>query len=211
MNNETRSHVSRLWVTAIPYVTVLIGYYWLDNVWIAFGAYHLLILVVLAAYGELGQLKRIKKGFNWKATILSTLPCLSAGALILWLWPIAALDGLDLTTELETIGLGGALWYVMCHYAFFVNPWLEEALWRGFLGAKTKVPTFVDFAFAGYHVLVLVQFVKWPWVIVGAILLVAGSWLWRRLSHRFGGLAVPALTHLAADIGILGAIHKLQM
>jgi membrane protease YdiL (CAAX protease family) len=200
-----------MWAAAIPYVTVVIGLYVFNNAWVAFLPYHVAIVVVLALYGELAWLKKLKEGFSVKPVLLTGLPCLVAGVLIYALWPIASIEGCDLDEEINAMGFGGGLWFVMIAYSFVINPWFEEAFWRGFLGSKKRGLVVTDFLFAGYHILVLVLYLRPIWIVVAAIMLTGGAWFWRQLASRYKGLAVAAVTHLVADIGIMTAIHHLRI
>lgn len=108
--NESKKRgfpVTRLLVTAIPYVTVLVGLYVFNNAWIAFLPYHVAIVLVLASCGELDQFKRLKRGFSLKAVAVSIFPCLVAGVMIYLLFPAASLDGIDLGAKITEMGLGG--------------------------------------------------------------------------------------------------------
>ena len=201
---------NRLWAAAIPYATVLVGLYWIGNAWLAFVPYHAAIFLVLALYGELGQFGRLRQGFDLVAALVSISPCLIAGVMIYLFFPVASHEGLELDSKLSEFGLSGTLWFVMIAYSFLVNPWFEEAFWRGFLGSDKSHPVIADLLFAGYHVLVLVLFIEWQWVVLAGALLIGGAWFWRYLTKRFRGLAVAAVTHLAADIGIMAAIHLLM-
>ena len=76
---------------------------------------------------------------------------------------------------------------------------------RGNETALSERVTFGDLAFACYHFLVLVQFVQIIWAAVSVIVLVCAAWLWRRATDRYGGLAVPVVSHAASGISIMAA------
>ena len=69
----------------------------------------------------------------------------------------------------------------------------------------------VDVAFAAYHILVLINFLKIPWVIVVFIILVMASWLWRLIAEKYQGLALPLLSHMTAGLGIMTAAYILSI
>ena len=67
-----------------------------------------------------------------------------------------------------------------------------------------------DFLFAGYHLLVLVLFLEWIWILPALGVLLAAGWFWRQLRRRQGGLLLPVVSHMAADGGIMGVVYLLS-
>ena len=92
-----------------------------------------------------------------------------------------------------------------------VNPWLEELYWRGYQGSALRRPSVRDVLFGGYHVLVLVLLVEWPFAVLAGVALAFAAWLWRQVTRRFEGLLVPVATHTLADLGIVAAVYVLSM
>ncbi len=66
-----------------------------------------------------------------------------------------------------------------------------------------------EIVFAGYHVLALVLVIKVPITILAFVVLFAASWWLRFMRHKLGGLAVPYIAHLAADVSIVAGIYFL--
>ncbi len=58
-------------------------------------------------------------------------------------------------------------------------------------------------AFAGYHVLVLVHFIRLPWAVASACVLALVAWAWRQVAMRRGGLAVPLVSHALAGLSLI--------
>jgi membrane protease YdiL (CAAX protease family) len=100
-------------------------------------------------------------------------------------------------------GLRGSAWIAFLVYYSFVNPWLEELFWRGLLARQTSFGWTSDLLYAGYHLFVLAPFITLPWLLFCFILLTATGAFWRFLTTRSDSLALPALTHLVADIAVI--------
>jgi membrane protease YdiL (CAAX protease family) len=200
------SHGALRAAAAIPYLAVLGGIWLLDSVWVAVLAYHLGIVVALIASGRLGLFRDLARGWSAGLALGVGAALLLAGPAIYLCWPLMRLDGVELGAALAGLGVGGPALLPLAAYATLANPWFEEALWRGLLLSRRSGPAIEDVLFAGYHALVLVEFLAWPWIVACVAALVIAAWIWRRLALRTGGLLVPALTHLAVDIGIVGGV-----
>jgi membrane protease YdiL (CAAX protease family) len=122
---------------------------------------------------------------------------------------VLKLEGLALGAELANMGLQNTPWLLFIFYYFIVNPILEELFWRGYLGSPNLKPAGSDFWYAGYHVLILVLFVDWPWIVLSFVTLVGAGWTWRQLARIYNGLTIPIVSHAAADAGIIGAVFFL--
>jgi len=94
-------------------------------------------------------------------------------------------------------------------YFTFVNPFVEEYFWRGYLGSKTKSLHTTDFLYAGYHALVLINKVQTGSIIFSLGVLVLASWFWRQIAREDGGLLAPVLGHMAADLTIMAVVYKM--
>ena len=191
---------------AIPYAAVLAGIWLTRSVWVAVFAYHAGIVVVLAGTGRLGLVRELGRGWSAGPALGLGALLLLAGPAIYLCWPLMHLDGVALGTALADLGVDGPALIPLAAYATLANPWFEEALWRGLLISERRGPAAQDALFAGYHALVLVEFLTWPWIVVCVVALAFAAWVWRRLALATGGLLVPALTHLAVDIGIVGGV-----
>lgn len=191
---------------AIPYLAVLAGIWLAGSVWVAVFAYHAGIVVALAASGRLGLVRELGRGWHAGLALGLGALLLLAGPAIYLCWPLMRLDGVALGDALSGLGVGGAALIPLAAYATLANPWFEEALWRGLLISDRRGPAVPDALFAGYHALVLIEFLAWPWIVACVVVLALAAWGWRRLALHTGGLLVPALTHLAVDIGIVAGV-----
>lgn len=194
---------------AVPYAAVLVGLFALGNAWVAVLGYHIGIVAVLTAARAWPLSRELLRGFNTLALLVLVPVFVSAGLAIYLVWPWAHLEGLELAPTLSAWGLdSGSLvffgWYSLA------NPWLEELYWRGFLGSEQRRPVIADALFGGYHALVLVLIVEWPFAVLGGLVLAATGWIWRLVRRRYRGLLLPALTHLAADVSIVCAVFALH-
>lgn len=182
-----------------------LGLHVLHSGWAAILGYHAGMCLLLWTCDGWPASGRLLGGWSWKEGAACTAFCTGAGAVILVLWPLAGDPSSPLAGRLADLGLEGASWWLFAAYYVLVNPFLEEIYWRGWLSTDSRLPAPIDGLFAGYHALVLVLFIGWPWVLVAFACLVAAAWLWRRLSKRCGGLAIPVISHLAADISVIAA------
>ncbi len=96
-------------------------------------------------------------------------------------------------------------WFAL--YFCCVNGPVEELFWRGYLGQDSRRPTLRDAAFGGYHALVLLAFAGVIWAVPVFVGCLFAGWLWRMMRAATGGLALPVVTHLIADAGIVAAVH----
>jgi len=195
---------------AAPYVAVLAGIYGLRSGWAALALYHVAILAALGR-DRREALRSIAKGWSSPAGWPLTAACAATGLLFRALWTTAAIEPAALSESLRSIGLSGASWIAFCAYYAIVNPALEEMYWRGLLAQPRTAPGAADVAFAGYHALVLPLFLKPLWILAAVVVLVAVAWIWRRLAARHGGLAIPVVSHAAADVSTIAFALALLM
>ena len=205
MSKSSKSIQLRIIGPIIPYLTVIIGLYGLESAWGGILLYHLgvVLVLLLAQYWRIGG--KLKAGADYIVLAAVTVASLLGGVLVYWLWPTMKLEALLLVSDLAGLGLGSTVWLIFMVYYITVNPLLEELFWRGFLGSESTFLTWNDIWFAGYHILVLVQFVKLPWVAASFLILVGTAWLWRQLARRYDGLIMPIASHAAADLSIIAA------
>lgn len=189
-----------------PYVAVIIGIYLLHNALIAIALYHLGIVAGLFYSGKANIFKTVFTGFNWPIALIMVILSLSVGLAVFFLWPYAKLEGVHLAQSLEKYGVNGFWAYVFSIYSIMVNPIMEEVLWRGYFKGDPYRPVWIDAAFAGYHILVLVMYISLPIAILAFVVLSLSSWILRAIRHQLGGLAVPCLMHFAADVAIFIAV-----
>ena len=190
--------MKRLAKILAPYLAVVVFFCRLRSAWLAILAYHLQIL--LWSRGGLG---RVLEGWDGRRFLALGLPCLLAGPLAYWLLPWMLSD--------ETLGgwfaaYGIPRWSLVLLVPYFglVHPVLEQAHW-GPLRQERRGAWLVHFAFAGYHILVLQSLLRWEWVPAVFLLLLGVSLVWTRVQREAGGLAVPAASHVLADLGIVVA------
>lgn len=192
----------------MPYAAVLVGLFALRSAWVAVIGYHLGIVCVITAARSWGRARDLLSGWNAWAFLALVPAFLGAGVAIYLAWPVARLEPVDPATALAGLGLDRSALWLFAWYSL-INPWLEELYWRGFLYSEPGRPAPCDLLFGGYHVLVLLLLVEWPFAALAGIALAAAGWVWRLLVRRLGGLLVPALTHLAADAAIVAAVLAL--
>ena len=113
------------------------------------------------------------------------------------------LENISLNSTLMNFGLHGTSWLFFMIYFSIIQPLLEELYWRGYLARYNKYFSWTDFAFAGYHILVLAWFIKLPWLVIAFIVLIIASFIWRYLAYKLEGLVIPLLSHIVADISII--------
>lgn len=193
----------------IPYVAMLIGLHLLGSAWISFLIYHGL---VLAAVWPDGNLRRdLLRGWHNRVGLGAIGFGVGGGVLIYSLAPYAGINADLINPAIAKLGLTGTGWLLFVIYHTLVNPWFEEILWRGKLGHVGLKPVWGDVLFAGYHVLVLMLFLDWLWILLAFVVLVAAGWFWRQLRRRHEGLLLPVISHLAADGSIMAVVYMLSL
>lgn len=191
-------------VVFIPYIAVLVGLYLMGSIWAAIIGYHLAAAAVLFYNrGRLGEVKASRPSFSLVA--VNAFIGLFAGALLFLLWPILGTTP-DIGSWLYLLGLTS--WAVFGAYYCAVNPIIEELLWRRYLETDSKFPDLNDFMFAGYHMLVLMLFIDWAWLVPAFALLVLASWIWGIAAKTRRGLVLITASHLLADVGIILAVYS---
>ncbi len=208
--NPHRQTTIRQIAPVIPYVAVIVGMYMLRSAWASILLYHLGMVIVLTATKSWQVGRRLPSGWKtWLALLALTAGSAAAGIFIFVLWPVMKLPQLALAAELVRLGLQNAKWILFIFYYFTVNPVFEELFWRGSLGSASRLPTWNDAWFAGYHLLVIFLFVDWPWLVLSFAILMAVAWFWRQLAGHYHSLWPPIVSHAAADFGIIGAVYLL--
>lgn len=169
-----------------------------------------MILLEIPISGGTHHWRELFAGWDWKTGIGSIVFGLGGGVVLYLLAPTAGIDATMIGPVLEQLGLHGQSWLLFVIYHSLVNPWIEEAFWRGRLGSDDRLPILNDFLFAGYHALVLVLFMDWIWIALAVFLLTVAGWLWRQLRTRNKGLLVPIVSHLSADASIMFVVFWLN-
>lgn len=205
----SRKTVIKQLAPVIPYLAVVVGMYLLHSAWASILFYHAGMVMVLTATRSWGTGRPVSGGHAWLVLLGVAAASATAGIIIFVLWPIMKLPQLVLAAELVKLGLQNAGWILFILYYFTVNPVLEELFWRGYLGSTSRLPTWNDAWFSGYHLLVIFLFVGWPWLILSFVILLTVAWFWRQLTDHYQSLWPPIASHAAADFGIIGAVYLL--
>jgi membrane protease YdiL (CAAX protease family) len=185
----------------LPYVAVLLGCVVLSSAWAALLLYQLGMVGCLLVWSP-----RLRPGPGWRRVPgLALARALAGGVPLLLLWIPLELDR-TAGVRLQALGLHG-LSLVSCFIVLAtLHPILEELFWRGVLGSRRSRLEAGDVLFGGYHALVLSRFLPVPWVLLATASIILTGWMWRRLAAASGGLLLPMASHVAADLGILGAV-----
>ncbi len=193
----------------IPYVAMLIGLHLLGSAWISFLIYHGLVLV--AVWRDANLRRDLLRGWHNRVGLGAIGFGVGGGVLIYTLAPYAGIKADLINPAIAKLGLTGTGWLLFVIYHTLVNPWFEEILWRGKLGHDGLKPVWGDVLFAGYHVLVLMLFLEWLWILLAFVVLIAAGWFWRQLRRRHEGLLLPVISHLAADGSIMAVVYMLSL
>ncbi len=190
-------------IILLPCIVVFAGLSYLRSAWAAILLYHTVIIIYLVITRSKRLRPELFRGWNNAAGAVFTIACACPGPLLVLLWPVISNVSDGLSSTLDSFGLHGAGWLLFAVYFVSLHPVLEELFWRDALVSGSRWPDIVDIAFAAYHVLVLVHFLKFPWVILVFVILTLVSWLWRRVAERYRGLAIPVVSHIAAGISLM--------
>jgi len=185
------------------------GIYILKNILIATLLYHIMLLICIYGIARFDIIKLFIKGAKWPLGPAFCLSGLTAGGVILYLGPIARLEQVDLAKTLASLNLDRQWYLIYAVYACLVNPFLEEAFWRGCFKNNSLLPNPIDALFSGYHALVVIPVLRTPYIVLLFLAMLGVGWLFRILYRVTGGLLIPLLTHFVADIAILYAIWKI--
>jgi hypothetical protein len=199
------------WLTPIlPYLAVGIGLFWFHQAWAAMLGFHFgIVLSLLFARSQL-PVKIVFKSNDIRWVVLSILLS-SSGGIFLYLFRSSFGIVSDLPAQVESLGLNSSNWIAFITYFALVNPWIEEYFWRGYLGSPTKSLYISDFAYAGFHALVLWSKAQTVSIIYSLIVLVFAGWFWRQLARTEQGLLAPVLGHMAADFTIMMAVYRMSI
>jgi membrane protease YdiL (CAAX protease family) len=195
------------WLAPIlPYLAVGIGLFWVHHAWITLLGFHLGILISLFWAKPKIPINILFRSTHLQWILLSILLCGSSGV-SLYFWRASFGIVGNLPAQLESFGLTSASWPFFIAYFVLVNPFVEEYFWRGYLGSPTKNLFPSDFAYAGFHGLILMGKIQISAVLYSLIVLVLAGWFWRQIAREAHGLLAPVLGHMAADFTILLAIY----
>ena len=188
---------------AVPYIAVSIGLYLFHNAWIAFIAYHVCMITFIIAYGKEGRLKKLFCGWNWFIAIPLAVMSALIILLALAMRHEMVIDSEKMTQILSGFGLGKISFFVFAILFVSLHPLIEELFWRIFHWGPCRTHWPIDIAFAGYHVLVMVFFVKLSGSLMIFAIIAVAAILWRFCAEKLNGLATVFFSHIIADIAIL--------
>ena len=189
----------RSWFACLlPYAAVIMGLMLMRSAWLAVLIYHLGILSMLGKTVRYDRsLIRTQGGVSNLWLYIGT--AIGLFLLLVFGWPWIERPGVPLVDRLAEFGLRGTSWFVFVIYFSLVHPLLEELHWRG--AASTN--PWGHFLFAGYHILVVLHFVTWPWAALSFVVLYLTSRWWACQSKV---ILVPVVTHALADGAIILAV-----
>lgn len=196
-------------VLLLPCIAVLAGLYYLRSAWAVILLYHAVIVIYLFLTRHDRPRPELFRGWDTFPGVGLILLCACSGPLLILLWPLIENVKGSLSSTLDAFGLHGISWWLFAAFFVSIHPVLEELFWRDALRTRNRGIDIADVAFAAYHVLVLIHFLKIPWVILVFVILVLVSWLWRRIAVRYNGLAIPLVSHMTAGLGIMTATYIL--
>lgn len=198
---------------AIPFAAVWVGLYEMGSAWAALLLYESGMALVLLTDRPRFGLRSLFRGWRARGGAPLVFLCAASGPILALLWSGIALDPGDLDATLANLGLSGAGWALFALLYVTVHPCLEEAFWRDpALGAGGRVRAggpIRDTAFAGYHLLVLLRFLRPAWALAALLPLWLIAGWWRRAAERNGGLAIPVVSHSVAGLSTIAAVQWL--
>lgn len=204
MRNKTKLKFASI---STPYIAILVGLFVFKNAFVAISIYYCGIIIVMYFDKQDGLLKSLVSGWNWIIAIMTVTAGGFSGAIVLYGWDFAKLSDVNLIEIFAMYGLQGSSIYIFVSAAITLNPLLEELFWRGYLVDARKGPSWIDAAFAGYHVPALLLVIKPLMATLAFIVLCIAGWGLRLIGNKLDGLLLPYLGHLAADVSIIAAIY----
>lgn len=194
------------WIAPVlVYLAVGFGMFILHSAWGALLGFHLAIIVSLALAKPSLPISFLFKYHNFKWILLSVLLCGSSGFTLYFIWNYFGMVD-NIVPQTESFGLNNHTWLPFIAYFTFVNPFIEEYFWRGYLGSSTRSLHISDFLYAGFHGLILLGQMSISSIFFCLLALAVAGWLWRQIQREDQGLLAPLLGHMAADFTILFTI-----
>ena len=152
---------------------------------------------------------RALKGFPVLPGIPLAIACALSGLILYSLWPLIGISSAQLTQTLQSYAFTPRSLLIFVAYLGIVHAPLEDVYWHTLSASDTRLFTVGDLAFGGYHVFVLWLFVPVSLALACFLLLALTSALWRFQARRYGGYALPLVTHALAGLSILASIYYL--
>jgi membrane protease YdiL (CAAX protease family) len=194
---------------SIPYIAILVGLFVFKNAFVAISIYYVGIIIFSGITGGFRFIKSIFSGWDIRIAVLVVIMGGLSGIVVYTAWNLSALEGISLKAVFAEYGLEGIRIYVFAALAILVNPVIEEVFWRGLIGVKDKRISWLDAAFAGYHVPALLLVIKPLMATLAFITLCGAGWGLRFIKNKLDGLLVPYLAHLAGDVSLIIGIYFL--
>jgi membrane protease YdiL (CAAX protease family) len=194
----------------LPYLAVIIGFLWLHNAWITVALYYLGMIIIPIVSGYKPDIKSVFRGKRLYISLATAVMGALGGVLLYFLWPYLSIRP-DIGVYLQSIGLNEANWPYFIAFFILINPYLEEAYWRGYLGSNSKKPFWNDVFFAGYHIVLLVGLIGVIWLPVVFLVLFLGAWIWRQADRLNQGLLPSIVSHFTADTSIILVIYYIAV
>ncbi len=189
---------------AFPAITTFCGLAIFHDAWLAVGGYFVTAVIIISLFGDI-TCHPLKQN-NQSTVILQIILGLAAGIPLYFLWPYLIPDNVVFNNQLANLGLSGNSFLLFLIYIFFINPFMEEAFWRGFLRNDNSKIILNDCWFALYHVIVMYFFIPTVWLPLVLVSLTIISWHWRQVVKQNDGLKGSSLSHLAADLSLFCAL-----
>ena len=112
--------------------------------------------------------------------------------------------------KMEIWGFTGNKVFLFILILIFINPFLEEWYWRGFIYRKLIEKTtvvnailYTSFFYALYHLFLVIYIFTFPFSIIAFLgVLLAGA-LWGIIRHYYQTIYPTIISHCLADIGII--------
>ncbi len=191
----------------IPYLTMYIGLYLFENIWIAILSYHILVILFLVKDKHIEKLPILIKGWNFRSTVVFGILFSLNGLLIIFFSNINPNLFKDISDTLQNLGLVNESWLIFILYYSLATPIIEELFWRSYHKSNSRKISKTDLIFAGYHIIVLVLFIDLTYVFGVFCSLIFASWLWRYFYRKYNGLIVSVITHSVADLSTILSIN----
>ncbi|MCM8526802.1 MAG: sterol desaturase family protein [Lentisphaeraceae bacterium] len=199
---EWDTRIKKFWMLT-PFIAVGTGLFIFQNAWSALLLLHVFIVIALLKNKRELDWSKIYKGGRL-VTYLITI--LIVACFAFWLHQHAlSKPGYStyLSQELALSGLSGYTTVLFIFYICVVDPILGETFWRGLFNEKSKSPILADVCYGLYHLIVLYPFTNFTYALSGALILFALGYIWRQISNREEGLAVPIVSHMLVTTSIV--------
>lgn len=195
------------WIAPLAaYLAVGMGLFLFHSAWITLLVFHLVIVTSLLLAKPALPLRILFTSTDIKWIVFTVLLCGSSGIIVYFLWDYTGMVT-SLSLQTETLGLNSSTWPLFILYFSLANPLIEEYFWRGYLGSPTEDLYISDFAYSGFHGLILWNRMKTDGIAYMLAILVLAGWFWRQIARKDRGLLAPVLGHMAADFSILLAVY----